>query len=94
MKHLFLLFLLASSISFANSTSKDIEFDKLDAEKEQLVESNSIIEEDNMLLVDCEFRVVVENEDGTSTEYHITVHDVSWWNCKKMQLGAWWNRNF
>lgn len=94
MKYLFLLFLSTSSISFVNSTSKNIEFNKLDAEKKQLVKSIDIIKKDNMLLVDCEFRVIIENEDGTDTEYHITVHDVSWWNCKKMQLGAWWSRNF
>lgn len=96
MKQLLILFLFSSSICLANNNISKVIDDKQNIENIQLVE-NSIdyeVSEVEVLLVDCEFRVIVDNEDGTSTEYHITVHDVSWWNCKKMQLGAWWDRNF
>lgn len=50
--------------------------------------------ESETLVKDCEFTVIVENDDGTETEYEITVHDISWWQCTKLQVGAWWDRNF
>ncbi len=96
MKLLVILFIFSSSFCLANSNHLIVEFNKQEFENIQTVESSIVadISEEEFLLVDCEFRVVVNNEDGTSTEYHITVHDVSWWNCKKMQLAAWWDRNF
>jgi hypothetical protein len=43
---------------------------------------------------DCTVRLDFELADGSTIEGEITFEDVSWWECSKMQLGAWWARNF
>ena len=48
----------------------------------------------SILLKDCTVRLDFELEDGTTIEGEITFVDVSWWDCTKMQLAAWWERNF
>ncbi|PQJ79474.1 hypothetical protein [Polaribacter porphyrae] len=43
---------------------------------------------------DCTVRLNFTLEDGTKIEGEITFLDVTWWQCTKMQLAAWWERNF
>jgi hypothetical protein len=57
-----------------------------------LAENGSIAEE--YLFVDCNIRVRFELDDGSTIEGELTFLDVSWFECKKMQLAAWWHRNF
>lgn len=42
----------------------------------------------------CTVRLDFELSDGTTIEGEITFVDVTWWQCTKMQLAAWWERNF
>ena len=41
------------------------------------------------LRVDCTVRVEVGD-----TEWKVTFHDVTWLQCQKMKLAAWWDRTF
>lgn len=50
--------------------------------------------ENSILLKDCTVSLDFELEDGTTIQGEITFVDVSWWDCTKMQLAAWWERNF
>lgn len=50
--------------------------------------------ENSNLLKDCTVRLDFTLEDGTTIQGELTFVDVSWWDCRKMQLGAWWKRNF
>jgi hypothetical protein len=43
---------------------------------------------------DCTVRLDIELADGTTIQGEITFVDVSWWDCTKMQLAAWWERTF
>lgn len=43
---------------------------------------------------DCTVRLDVELSDGTTIQGELTFEDVTWWQCTKMQLVAWWKRNF
>ena len=45
-------------------------------------------------LKDCTVRLDFELSDGTTIQGEITFVDVTWWQCTKMQLAAWWERNF
>lgn len=38
---------------------------------------------------DCTVRV-----SSGSIEVEVTFHDVSWWTCAKLKVGAWWKRTF
>lgn len=53
-----------------------------------------IVEEKSELVKDCEVRLNMTLENGTHIEGTVTFSDVSWWDCAKMQLGAWYTRNF
>lgn len=50
--------------------------------------------ESSNLLKNCTVRLDFTLEDGTTIQGEITFVDVSWWDCTKMQLAAWWERNF
>jgi hypothetical protein len=54
--------------------------------------TNNPIEPDN--LKDCTVRLDFKLADGTIIQGEITFEDVTWWQCTKMQLAAWWERNF
>ena len=45
-------------------------------------------------LRECTVRIHVKDDSGSVTEYEVTFSDLSWWSCTKLQLGAWWDRNF
>ena len=81
-------------LSFA-SVGKEMKnpFNKVDA-VEQAIESQFLNSEEVELLKDCTVRLDFELEDGTTIQGEMTFVDVSWWDCTKMQLAAWWKRNF
>ncbi|MDD3004387.1 hypothetical protein [Flavobacterium sp.] len=54
----------------------------------------SIVDEKSDVLKECEVRLDMKLEDGTTIVGTVTFSDVSWWDCSKMQLAAWWGRNF
>lgn len=43
---------------------------------------------------ECTVRIHTKDDSGKVTEYTVTFSDLSWFTCKKLQLGAWWDRNF
>lgn len=61
---------------------------------EQTTDNSYQISDINNLLKDCTVRIDTELEDGTTIQGEITFIDVTWWQCTKMQLAAWWDRNF
>lgn len=42
-----------------------------------------------LTLRDCTITI-----SGENYELEVTFHDVSWWTCVKLHVGAWWNRTF
>jgi len=80
------------SFAFAGRDMKK-SFDKVDA-VELTHESHKLNSEEVELLKDCTVRLDFELEDGTTIQGELTFVDVSWWDCTKMQLAAWWKRNF
>ena len=65
-------------------------------DNEPKIEAQTIIENPLQTdeLKDCTVRLDFELSDGTTIQGEITFVDVSWWSCTKMQLAAWWKRNF
>jgi hypothetical protein len=53
-----------------------------------------ITESCSMSGIDCSVRIEIKLENGTTIQGVIVFEDVSWWDCKKMQLVAWLERNF
>lgn len=89
-KTLFLmLFVCLSCFSFA-SVNKSLRYNDVGNSsklfKNQLYQAEKIKE--------CTVKLDFELEDGTVIQGTLTFSDVSWWDCSKMQLVAWWERNF
>jgi hypothetical protein len=61
---------------------------------EQVLKSYFLSSGKVQLLKDCTVKLDFKLEDGTKIQGELTFIDVSWWDCTKMQLGAWWARNF
>lgn len=95
MKKLSILLLVFSFINFSFA-SNFISYKNSDGRLEVLNTTENLAEtsENSILLKDCTVRLDFELEDGTTIEGEITFVDVSWWDCTKMQLAAWWERNF
>ena len=96
MKNILIILCLTASICFANTDKSSYALDHKTSFFESLNDDSSepVLNNDVSLAADFTFRVNVVNPDGTISVYIVTVHDVSWWNCKKMQLAVWWDRNF
>jgi hypothetical protein len=60
----------------------------------KITERQTETRENSNLVKDCTVRLDFTLEDGTTIQGELTFVDVSWWDCTKMQLGAWWGRNF
>ena len=43
---------------------------------------------------DCKVRIDHELPDGGTVKGELVFEDVTWWQCSKMQVAAWWDRNF
>ncbi|MCB9082058.1 MAG: hypothetical protein H6555_10145 [Lewinellaceae bacterium] len=43
---------------------------------------------------ECTFTIKSELEDGTKIETEVTVSDLSWWQCTKIQVGTWFSNTF
>jgi len=95
MKKLTFLLIVFSFITLgfaSNGISNENNCEKLRAIN--TTESIAETSENSVLLKDCTVRLDFELEDGTTIQREITFVDVSWWDCTKMQLAAWWKRNF
>ena len=94
MRKLLILFAVFcfTTISFAsNDFPKEINVENpLEINKFESLEGISV----NSVINDCTVRLNFTLEDGTTVTGTITFEDVSWWDCSKMQLAAWWKRNF
>ena len=80
---------ILSSVSIGKNQDKHIPIDLTEQTVENYIENNSAAE-----LKDCTVRLDFELADGTTIQGEITFVDVTWWECSKMQLAAWWERNF
>ena len=95
MKKLTFVLIVFSFITFSfASTGISNENNSSIAEAAKTTESSIQNSENSTLLKDCTVRLDFELEDGTTIQGELTFVDVSWWDCTKMQLGAWWYRNF
>lgn len=89
MKKLFLIATLSVfTLSFASNGM--INENKPKIKTQEIIENHLQTDERK----DCTVRLDFELEDGTTIQGEITFVDVSWWDCTKMQLAAWWERNF
>ena len=43
---------------------------------------------------DCAVKLDFELSDGSTIQGELTFSNVTWWECTKMQVAAWWERNF
>jgi len=95
MKKLTFILIVFSFITFSFASS-NIPKELNCSEYEVVKTTESAIEnsENSNLLKDCTVRLDFTLEDGTTIQGEITFVDVSWWDCTKMQLAAWWERNF
>lgn len=96
MRKVLFFLLFSTSVCFGNTNNESGRDDNgINSSKIVNFEviENYILPED-LAAADCHFRIIVQNENGTIDEYHITVHNISWAECKGLQLAAWWNRNF
>lgn len=87
MKKLFLIAIL-SVFTFVFASNGKINEPKIEAQK--INENHS----QNLLLKDCTVRLDFKLSDGTTIQGEITFLEVTWWLCTRMQLLAWWERNF
>ena len=87
MKELFLIAIL-SVFTFGFASNGKINEPKIEAQK--INENHS----QNLLLKDCTVRLDFKLSDGTTIQGEITFLEVTWWLCTRMQLLAWWERNF
>lgn len=96
MRSIMIILLLSASVTFANSDNSSYPLElKTSFYKSLYADISEVPNVNNAyMVVDCTFRENVINADGTISNYIVTVHDVSWWNCKKMQLAVWWHRTF
>jgi len=95
MKKLTFILIVFSFITFSFASS-NIPNELNCSEYEVVKTTENAIEnsENSNLLKDCTVRLDFTLEDGTTIQGEITFVDVSWWDCTKMQLAAWWERNF
>ncbi len=95
MKKLSILLLVFSFVT-SSFASNCISYKNNDGRLEVLNTTENLAEnsENSILLKDCTVRLDFKLEDGTTIQGEITFVDVSWWDCTKMQLAAWWERNF
>lgn len=108
MKNLILIFLVLGFNTFCYSSNdnlpvEDNSIEKLVVHNSSIINhkiencdfwTRSIIAEKSDLLKDCEVRLDMTLENGTKIEGTVIFSDVSWFDCAKMQLAAWWTRNF
>ena len=90
-----LLLLLSTNVTELSAKSID-ESGILQVENVEQIITNSTYElscSDSFnyvqLRVDCTVRVEVDN-----VEWEVTFYEVTWFQCQKMKLAAWWNRTF
>ncbi len=48
----------------------------------------------NDIRKDCTVKLDMKLENGSTLKGELTFSDVTWWECTKMQVAAWWERNF
>ena len=79
------------SIAFLGSASNTIKKARIatDHPTESKSEPTS-----NDLRKDCTVRLDKKLENGSTLKGELTFSDVTWWECTKMQVAAWWERNF
>lgn len=89
MKKLFLIAILSVfTFGFASNGMINDNDPKIEAQK---INENHL---QTVAIRDCTVRLDFELSDGTTIQGEITFVDVTWWQCTKMQLAAWWERNF
>ena len=89
MKKLFLIAIL-SVFTFGFASNGKINDNEPKIEAQKIDENHS----QNLVLKDCTVRLDFKLSDGTTIQGEITFLEVTWWLCTRMQLLAWWERNF
>ena len=94
MKKLFALAIILSVFTLGFASNGMINESEVKIEAQQIIENPMQTNELSNLTKDCTVRLDFELSDGTTIQGEITFVDVTWWQCTKMQLAAWWERNF
>jgi hypothetical protein len=89
-----LLFGAVLGLAFLTSASATIEGQVgLRADSRNLLENVHQIAPVDELRKDCTVTIDHELPDGGSIKGELIFEDVTWWQCTKMQVAAWWDRN-
>lgn len=70
-----------------------VKFHAIDLE-EKIIENQDQFIMAVKLLRDCTVRLKFDLGNGITIQGEITIGDVTWWECTKLQIAAWWHRNF
>ncbi len=93
-KHILLiktLFFVAFFTSASTSVRPNV---NLSLESRDILESAMGIAPVADFKKDCKVRINHEMTDGGTVKGELIFEDVTWWQCSKMQVAAWWDRNF
>lgn len=81
------------SVAFIGSSSMVIDKSLSIESSRQSIESNRGSLPDDFRK-DCTVKLDVKLSNGSTLTGELTFSDVTWWECTKMQVAAWWERNF
>lgn len=89
MKKLFLIAILSVfTFGFASNGKINDNEPKIEAQK---IDENHL---QTLVIKDCTVRLDFKLSYRTTIQGEITFLEVTWWQCIKMQVLAWWERNF
>lgn len=93
LKHYFLLTTLVCMAFFTSAS------DGMQGHVNVGYKSNDLIE--NALIIvptadakDCTVKIDVTLEDGSTIKGEVMIENITWWQCTKIQVAAWWERTF
>ena len=94
LKHV-LIFSTLIGVAFFTSASTTIERQlNSTPESRRFLENAQQVSPVDDFRKDCTVRIDHELPDGGSIKGELIFEDVTWWQCTKMQVAAWWDRNF